>query len=61
MFWCLEKLSFISLHNKNLKVAIICSETDPKECHRSKLIGKELLKYGIDINHIIKKIGHFPI
>jgi len=45
----------ITAHNKNLRVAIMCSETNPKECHRSKLIGKELLKYGIDINHIIKK------
>ena len=45
----------ITAHNKNLKVAIMCSETNPQECHRSKLIGKELLKYGIDINHIIKK------
>ena len=45
----------ITAHSKNLRVAIMCSETDPKECHRSKLIGRELLKYGIDINHIIKE------
>ena len=42
----------IKAHDKQLKIAIMCSETNPRECHRSKLIGKELLKYGIDINHI---------
>ena len=45
----------ITAHDKQLKIAIMCSETNPRECHRSKLIGKELLKYGIDINHIINK------
>ena len=45
----------ITAHNKQLKIAVMCSETNPRECHRSKLIGKELLKYGIDINHIINK------
>lgn len=45
----------ITAHNNRIRVAIMCSETNPRECHRSKLIGKELLKYGIDINHIIDK------
>ena len=31
----------------------MCSESDPKMCHRSKLIGVELLKQGIIIQHII--------
>jgi len=46
----------VTAHNKNLRVAIMCSETNPSDCHRSKLIGRELLlKYNIDMNHIINK------
>ena len=33
----------------------MCSETNPEECHRSKLIGKELLLKGIDTNHILNQ------
>ncbi|MCA1759785.1 MAG: hypothetical protein LC658_08445, partial [Bacteroidales bacterium] len=32
---------------------VMCSETNPGECHRSKLVGQELLKNGISLNHII--------
>lgn len=38
---------------KELRVAIMCSESEPEKCHRSKLIGQELMKYGISLNHII--------
>ena len=38
---------------KNLRVAIMCSESDPEKCHRSKLIGQELMKYEISLNHIV--------
>lgn len=38
---------------KEIKVAIMCSETEPEKCHRSKLIGQELLKLGISLNHIV--------
>lgn len=38
---------------KNLNVAIMCSESKPEECHRSKLIGQELLKQNISLHHII--------
>jgi len=44
------------LFNANLqgrKVCIMCSESDPKACHRSKLIGIELQKMGITLQHII--------
>ncbi len=40
-------------NNKQIRLAIMCSESDPKLCHRSKLIGQELLKKGITLNHII--------
>lgn len=38
---------------KELRVAVMCSESEPEKCHRSKLIGQELLKHGISMNHII--------
>ncbi len=35
-------------------VAIMCSESDPTQCHRSKLIGRELyFNHNIDMQHII--------
>jgi uncharacterized protein (DUF488 family) len=40
-------------YSQGIKVCIMCSESDPKMCHRSKLIGVELLKQGIIIQHII--------
>lgn len=45
----------IIANNKSIKIAIMCSESKPDECHRSKLIGKELLKKKISINHIISE------
>lgn len=44
----------ITANEKQLKVAIMCSETKPEECHRSKLIGQELLKQEILVQHIIE-------
>lgn len=43
----------IKAYEKEFNVAIMCSETKPEECHRSKLIGQELLKNNIVIQHII--------
>lgn len=38
---------------KELPVVIMCSEAEPEKCHRSKLIGQELLKHKISLNHIV--------
>jgi uncharacterized protein (DUF488 family) len=45
----------LSAEIKGIKLAIMCSEADPKECHRTKLIGEVLLDKGISLNHIIDK------
>ncbi|TFD97338.1 DUF488 domain-containing protein [Dysgonomonas capnocytophagoides] len=45
----------ITANNKSVKLAIMCSESKPEECHRSKLIGEELLKYKISVKHIISE------
>jgi len=47
----LERL--ITANDKKIKLAIMCSESKPEECHRSKLIGRELLKNKISVKHII--------
>lgn len=44
----------ITANNKNINVAIMCSESKPEECHRTKLIGEELKKNDIIINHITR-------
>lgn len=43
----------IVANQKGIKLAIMCSESEPDMCHRSKLIGQELRKRNIIINHII--------
>jgi len=34
--------------------AIMCAETDHKRCHRSKLIGVDLARSGVQVSHILK-------
>jgi hypothetical protein len=38
---------------KGVNVAIMCSESNPAECHRTKLIGRELQKKGVNLRHIV--------
>lgn len=47
----LERLT--TANDKQIKLAIMCSESKPEECHRSKLIGQELLKKKISLKHIV--------
>ena len=39
-------------HNKDINVVIMCSESKPCECHRSKLIGRALITDNIVLKHI---------
>lgn len=46
-------------NDKKLSVAIMCTETDPSQCHRSKLIGRELyFTHNINMCHIVE-IGKY--
>lgn len=45
--------TIIEANDEKVVIALMCSESKPETCHRSKLIGQELLKYNISINHII--------
>lgn len=48
----LERL--VLANEKGVHLAVMCSESDPALCHRSKLIGRELyVDYGIDMLHIV--------
>ncbi|MCE3295451.1 MAG: hypothetical protein K0R65_1165 [Crocinitomicaceae bacterium] len=38
---------------KKIPLAIMCSETKPEMCHRCRLIGQELLKHHISVQHIV--------
>lgn len=42
-------------YNKDINVVIMCSESKPCECHRSKLIGKVLITDNIILKHIDEK------
>ena len=48
----LERL--IVANQKKIKLAIMCSESEPEMCHRSKLIGQELIKRDISLHHIVE-------
>ena len=39
--------------SRHRRVAIICGEGDPKDCHRRVLVGKALLEHGIEVVHIL--------
>jgi uncharacterized protein (DUF488 family) len=43
----------VEASQEKMFVVLMCSESKPETCHRSKLIGQELLKFNISVNHII--------
>jgi uncharacterized protein (DUF488 family) len=43
----------IVANEKSIRLAVMCSESEPEMCHRSKLIGQELSKHNIIMQHII--------
>lgn len=45
----------ITANNKQVPIAIMCNKHQPHQCHRSRLVGEELLKYNIVMQHIIEQ------
>ena len=45
----------ITAYEKKINVVLLCSESKPIECHRSKLIGRVLAKKNIILQHIDEK------
>lgn len=39
-------------YNKNLNIVLMCTESKPQYCHRTKLIGQELDRQSINVMHI---------
>jgi len=39
-------------HEQQLRVALMCSEGKPENCHRTKLIGQVLHEDGIEVQHL---------
>ena len=37
----------------NYRMALMCAEKDPIDCHRTILVGRELLRRGVDVAHIL--------
>ena len=42
----------IDAHTKGFRISLLCSETRPEDCHRSKLIGSSLAQRGVDVIHL---------
>jgi uncharacterized protein (DUF488 family) len=38
----------------NYRIALMCAEKDPLDCHRTILVARELLKRGLTITHILE-------
>ena len=52
----IEGLSRVKIaYEKKLKIVLMCSESKPEECHRTKLIGEELIRKEIKLGHIDEK------
>ena len=50
--------------SKEYRVALMCSEHDPLDCHRCLLVGRALAERGIRISHILNDgaiVGHAEI
>jgi uncharacterized protein (DUF488 family) len=45
----------INAYTKNIPLAVMCSESKPTECHRTKLIGEALAEKNIFLKHIDEK------
>lgn len=44
----------IILAKQNIKVTLMCSESNPNDCHRKHLIADELIKENLEVWHIMK-------
>jgi uncharacterized protein (DUF488 family) len=42
-----------SAYRQGLSVCLICSEGQPSQCHRAKLVGAALAEDGIDVRHLM--------
>ncbi|MBI4831525.1 MAG: DUF488 domain-containing protein [Candidatus Lindowbacteria bacterium] len=50
--WFRDGLDYVCWEATNRKLALLCAEEDPNECHRHNLVTQELLKKGEQVVHI---------
>ena len=50
----LEGIKKLESLMENNRVAVMCSEEDPNQCHRHHMIGKFLIRQGYSVQHIRK-------
>jgi uncharacterized protein (DUF488 family) len=55
--WYLQAIEQLIQLADEQRVAVMCSEEDPQQCHRHHLIAQTLLERGIEVVHI-RKSGH---
>ena len=48
-----EGLARVIKGSSKERIALMCAEGDPVECHRTILIARELVNNGIDVQHIL--------
>ena len=46
-------IEWVRKGSKQRKIALMCSEKDPLDCHRTILVARELVRVGLDIAHIL--------
>lgn len=48
-----EGIEWIRKNSNHKKIALMCAEKDPLDCHRTILVARELVEAGLDIAHIL--------
>ena len=48
-----EGIEWVRKSSKHKKIALMCAEKDPLDCHRTILVARELVRAGLDIEHIL--------
>lgn len=49
----MDGISYVTRHADEVRVALMCSEKEPLECHRALLIAKALAEGGVSVEHIL--------
>jgi uncharacterized protein (DUF488 family) len=48
-----QGLDSVQLESSRHRVALLCAERDPRECHRYQLVSRHLAARGMSIGHIL--------
>jgi len=47
-------LDYLCQLSESRRTALVCSEGDPMQCHREKLLARELRARGVEVRHILR-------